>query len=49
MSKDATELGLNRIIKHIIEKILSGQSVSIELPNVGSFIVRNNLVAVKFN
>lgn len=49
MSKDATQLGLNRIIKYISEQLLSGKSVNIEIPNVGQFISRNGLVAVKFN
>lgn len=29
MSKDATELGINRIIKYISERILTGQNVNI--------------------
>jgi len=49
MSKDATELGINRIIKYITEKLVNGQTVNIEIPNVGQFICKNSLVAVKFN
>lgn len=49
MSKDATELGINRIIKFISTKMLAGQNVNLEIPNVGQLISRNNLVAVKFN
>jgi len=49
MSKDATETAINRVIKYISEKLLSGSSVNLEIPNVGSLISRNSLVAVKFN
>lgn len=49
MSKDATQLGINRIIKYISEKLLNGQSINLQIPNVGQFICKNNLVAVKFN
>lgn len=49
MSKDATEVGINRIIKFIAERLLAGQNLNIEIPNVGQLISRNSLVAVKFN
>lgn len=49
MSKDATELGLNRIIKYISEQLLGGKNLNIEIPNVGQLISRNGLIAVKFN
>lgn len=49
MSKDATELGISRIIKYIGEKITQGQNISLEIPNLGQLICRNHLVAVKFN
>lgn len=49
MSKDATELGINRIIKYIQEKLIRGDNVSLELPSLGTLVCRNRLVAVKFN
>jgi hypothetical protein len=49
MTKDATELGLNRIIKYISEQLLAGKNLNLEIPNVGQLISRNGLIAVKFN
>jgi hypothetical protein len=46
MSKDATELGLNRIFKYIADKLLA---VSAILFRVEILVCRNHLVAVKFN
>lgn len=49
MSKDSVELALNRIIKHLSEKTHQTGSCSIDIPSIGTFFARNNLVAVKFN
>ena len=49
MSKDATEVGISRIIKYVGERLLAGQNLNIEIPNVGQLISRNSLIAVKFN
>lgn len=49
MSKDAVELGLTRIIKYLGEKLSAGESVSLEIPNLGQLVSRNGLVAVRFN
>ncbi len=49
MSKDDTQVILQRILKYLSEKLYLGQSVNIDIPSIGQLISRNSLVAVKFN
>ncbi|EGR32802.1 hypothetical protein IMG5_070330 [Ichthyophthirius multifiliis] len=49
MEKDQAKTCIERIIRQLQDQAKAESSVDMEIPNVGFFRVRNNIVAVQFN
>ena len=49
LGKDTVAIAIQRIIKHISERIYSRNECALDIPHVGRLLIRKGIAAVRFN